>query len=174
MVNVQKGKMLILTPDQANILREGQRKHQLAPDPKAPTIQKLLIQARGLKAQLDENPFLKRNALAKEIGMNPSYLTRVLRLAELAPEIQDYIMNLEPGIYPGPITESRIRFLARNPDPAHQVEEFHCLRQKKSRARYKLKVSLPDRPNDQRSSKSSASTPLGHESGRLILANASS
>jgi hypothetical protein len=134
-VNVQKGKRKILHADQADILKEGQRRYRVDADPRAPTIQKLLIQAHTIKALLDENPLSKRCAIAREIGMNPSYLTRVLHLLNLAPEIQDHIMNLKPSIYPGPITENRIRFLARNPDHNYQITEFHRLSKLRHRSR---------------------------------------
>lgn len=141
-VNGRRGIKLILTPSEAEILRSQQRRYQVSPDPKAPTIQKLLIQAYNLKARLNESPFLTRGALAKEIGMNPSYLTRVLHLLNLAPEIQDYILQMKPSIYPGSITENRIRFLARNPDHHQQVIEFDRFKNLKPRMRYELKPPL--------------------------------
>lgn len=140
---VRKGRKIILTPEEAAAVKKGQRRYQVAPDPKAPTIQKLLIQAYNFKARLEDNPLLRRGELAREIGMNPSYLTRVLHLLNLAPDIQRQIMRLKPSIHPGPLTENRIRFLARNPDHAYQISEFNRLKNKKPRVRYRLKASSP-------------------------------
>jgi len=51
----------------------------------------MLNQARELQAKLNESPNLTRDALAKSIGFSPPYLTRLLNLLNLAPEIHAYI-----------------------------------------------------------------------------------
>ncbi len=135
-VSVAKGRVRILPPIDADEIRATQRRYRPAPPAMPPTIQILLKQARELQARLDTDPFLKRGELAKKIGMNPSYLTRVLHLLNLAPVIQDYILHLPPSIHSGPITENRIRSLARNPDHIYQTREFKRLRELKPRARY--------------------------------------
>jgi len=137
-VSVAKGRVRIVPPIDADEIRSTQRRYRPAPPLLPPTIQVLLKQARELQVRLDTDPFEKRGELAKKIGMNPSYLTRVLHLLNLAPEIQDYILQMRPSIYPGPITENRIRFLARNPDHQYQLKEFNRLRDLKPRARGRL------------------------------------
>ncbi len=141
-VSVAKGRVRILPPIDADEVRATQRRYQPPPAARPPTIQVLLKQAHELQARLDSDPNLKRAELAKEIGVNPSYLTRVLHLLSLAPAIRDYILQMRPSIYPGPITENRIRFLARHPDHGYQIKEFDRLKNMRPRVRYPHKPPL--------------------------------
>lgn len=141
-VSIAKGRVRILPPIDADEVRSNQRRHWLPPAARPPTIQVLLKQALELRARLDSDPNLKRAELAKEVGINASYLTRVLHLLNLAPAIQDHILQMRPSIYPGPITENRIRFLARHPDHGYQIKEFDRLKNMRPRVRYPHKPPL--------------------------------
>jgi AraC-like DNA-binding protein len=123
--NGAKGMRLILTPAAAKAIRSQQRRWQ---EPKPPPIQIMLKQARQLKIRLEQDPDLTRAALANEVGMNPSYLTRILNLLNLAPEIHSYILSLPPSQTKGPITESRIKHLARISNHEDQHREFNLLK----------------------------------------------
>lgn len=135
-VSIAKGRVRILPPIDADEVRLNQRRHWPPPAARPPTIQLLLKQARELQARLDSDPKLTRAELAKEAKINASYLTRVLHLLNLAPAIQDHILQMKLSIYPGPITENRIRFLARHPDHNYQIREFDRLRNMRPRVRY--------------------------------------
>ena len=125
-VNGTKGKKLILPPREAQAIRQRQRRYR---QPRPPPIQLMLGQAHYLKAhRLDRTPGLTRAQLAREIGVTPSYLTRILNLLNLAPEIQKYIDELPPSKIKGAITESRLKRIGRMEDHQVQIEEFEKLR----------------------------------------------
>lgn len=134
-VNGAKGVRLILTPTEVETVRSRQRRWQEA---KPPPIQIMLKQAYELGLRLDQTPGLTRTALANELAMNPSYLTRLLNLLNLAPEIQRYILSLPPNQTKGPITESRIKHLARIADPHLQLKEFEALKSLPARSSFAL------------------------------------
>ncbi len=98
----------------------------------------MLKQAYELGLRLDQTPGLTRTALANELGMNPTYLTRLLNLLNLAPEIQLHILSLSPSQTKGPITESRIKHLARITDPHLQLKEFEALKCLPARSSFAL------------------------------------
>lgn len=84
--------------------REGRQRA-----PKSPRIQELLRQAYTLRDRLVANPGLTRTALAKELGMTPSYLTRILRLLDLPQKFQDRILALPPMAGRAPLSERGLR-----------------------------------------------------------------
>lgn len=95
--------------------------------PKPPRIQAILKQAHEFKARLVAHHGLTQEILAKEKGLNPGHLTRLLRLAALAPEIQQHILALPPSIHRGLVTERRLRCIAAITDHRKQVERFKDL-----------------------------------------------
>ena len=113
--------------------------------PKPPRIQALLRQALEFKARLVADPRLTRDALAREIKIDPSQLTRRLRLAYLAPEIQRHILALPPSIHRGPITERRLRPIAKIPSLREQLERFQELLKNPVRA-YKMSSARGESP----------------------------
>lgn len=86
---------------------------------------------------------MRRVALAAEEGLDPSFLTRILNLLKLAPEIQSYILKMPTSDIQSPISERRIQRLARNPDRAFQIREFDKLKALSGRAR----IPSPKEPN---------------------------
>lgn len=134
-LRVAKGKSQIFYPMEAHAIKAHQRRYRTPPEPRPPTIQILLKQAYQLNKTLEENPDLTRTALAKRIRIEPSMLTRILNLLNLAPEIQAHILKMEPSIYQSPISERRLSHLARNKDHLFQMEGFKRLTVLRPRAR---------------------------------------
>lgn len=82
---------------------------------------------------------MTRAELASQVGIDPSVLSRIFNLLNLAPEIQDHIAKMEPSIHQSPISERRIRELASNSNHEFQKQEFSRLVDVKPRARHKLR-----------------------------------
>ena len=66
-------------------------------------------------------------ALAKQEGIFPTVLTKLIHLTRLAPEIQEHIRTMPATARAGPITLGRMVPLARSPDHRYQLEEFRKL-----------------------------------------------
>ncbi len=63
--------------------------------------------------------------LARRLGFSRARVTQILYLMVLAPEIQRWVEGLEPTSDRPPITERRLRDLARQwPDPDDEFMEF--------------------------------------------------
>src|SRR3989338_7554578 len=109
-----------------NALWEACRKeHEKAPQP--PQIQRIFQQAYDLKARLDSSPGLTQSSLARALGINRVRVTQILNLLRLAPEIQQQILALPPSSTRGPITECRIKHIARISDHQIQLNAYHKL-----------------------------------------------
>jgi len=119
-----KGQKLILTPEKAMAVRSRQRRYRQS---KPLRIQALLRQACDLQDRLNREPGLTRDALAGEVGMDPSRLTQVLNLLSLAPEIRERILALPPSVSRGTVTERRLRPITRIQDSVRQLLEFERL-----------------------------------------------
>jgi hypothetical protein len=61
-------------------------------------------------------------------------LTRLLRLADLSPAVQTHILGLPPAVGRGPITERRLRPIARISDHREQERQFKALLRQPVRA----------------------------------------
>ncbi len=105
---------------------EDYRKRRAAKErqPTPPRIQAILRQAHEFQARLAAAPGLTRAALAREVGISPTRMTMILHLANLAPEILRHLGALPPSIRRPPITERRLRTLARMPDRDAQRAAF--------------------------------------------------
>jgi len=77
---------------------------------------------------LDTNPGLTRLALAKELDLDPSRITQILNLLNLAPQIQTYIQNLSPIRRHNQIGDRQWMRLARIRDQKLQLDEFERLK----------------------------------------------
>lgn len=115
------GKKTLVFPSEAELVQMAQAARAKL---KVPPIQRMLKQACKLQAKLNRSPDLTRDALAKSIGISPPYLTRLLNLLNLAPEIQEYIDALPPSKTKGKITESRLKRVARIEDLEVQKKVF--------------------------------------------------
>ena len=69
----------------------------------------------------------RRLALARELKMDPSQLSRFLNLVNLAPKIQAYIRGLPPTTHRSIITDRDWHRLARTHDRESQLREFDVL-----------------------------------------------
>lgn len=113
-------------------------------EPHPPHIQTTLKRAHELAARLAADPALTHKVLAKEAGLNPGHLTRLLRLADLAPEIQQHILALPPSNHRSVVTERRLRPIAQIEDPKKQLELFRSLLALPIRARKRpLAATVP-------------------------------
>ena len=92
--------------------------------PRRPRIQEALRRAHELKIRLVATPCLTRAALAREIGVHPGQLTRLLQLNDLAPEIQRYIMAMPLCLGWGPITGRALRPIALCRDREDKIRRF--------------------------------------------------
>ncbi|MCB4756518.1 MAG: hypothetical protein LHV69_05735 [Elusimicrobia bacterium] len=110
-----------MPPEEAVAIRANQRRWQV---PKPPRIQTMLELAGQWQSRLDQTPGLKRAALAQELKLNPTYLTRHLNLLKLAPEIQRFIRGLPLSLTKGPIAEWQLMPIARNSDHEKQKQLF--------------------------------------------------
>jgi AraC-like DNA-binding protein len=140
-VNGAKGRKQILSPEEGIAARKRQRRYR---EPKTPFIQTLLKLAYTLKVRLNKSPGLTRDALAKQVRINPSYLTRMLNLLNLAPGIQQHILSMPPETNRGPLTECRMKFIARMTNHKDQLQAFNELLKTPARAKkYKASNAVP-------------------------------
>ena len=82
--------------------RGGRKEIQLPPGAPAPhradnTLVKALARAFRWKRMLETGEFAAINELAEQEGIAPSYMTRVLRLTLLAPDIVEAILDGRTG-----------------------------------------------------------------------------
>lgn len=118
----RRGRKRFVTPEEWEAHQH--RRALKAPKPKPPPIQALLRTAYHFKERLDSTPGLNRLALARDLGMDPSQLTRILNLLNLAPKIQTCIWGLKPTIHKSPIKDRDWHRLARIRDLTLQFQEF--------------------------------------------------
>ena len=86
------------------LIKRGGRKEMILPEAVPAqrvrpdnTLVKALARTFRWKRMLDKGEFATIGELAEREGIAPSYLTRVLRLTLLAPEIVDAILNGQQG-----------------------------------------------------------------------------
>jgi DNA invertase Pin-like site-specific DNA recombinase len=89
--NAQRGEITITAPVRRTIRLESRVRTVPTPQPVA---EHAIIRARQWKRWLDSGEVASRFALAKRTGVDPAMVTRILKLVELAPEIQDYLASL--------------------------------------------------------------------------------
>ena len=65
------------------------------PKPKEPPVEHAIVRARKWQQQLANGRISIRVALAKREGITPGAVTRILKLVELLPEIQDFLAALK-------------------------------------------------------------------------------
>jgi hypothetical protein len=112
-------------PAEADVIKRRQRRYQ---PPRPPPIQELLKRAHELKHRLDSAPGLTRFALAKDLTLDPSRVSQILNLLNLAPKIQVYIRDLPFTKRHDPIGDYQWMRLARIKDRNLQSQEFERLR----------------------------------------------
>jgi len=123
MVTGHNGKKIMLPPDEARAIRESRVK-----SPRPPRIQRDLLEARQLKDRIEKTPGLTRTALANELDISRFELIRRLNLLHLTPDIQNYILNMPPGLNcRGPISKRTLRNIAVISDAEGQRVAFNKL-----------------------------------------------
>ena len=88
-----------------------------------PVLIRLLLRAHTIRARLLEEPSLPLKEIAAEEGISSSYVTRLLRLAFLAPNIVTAILN---GRHPPQLTANRLMDDTRLPLNWSAQRELLC------------------------------------------------
>jgi site-specific DNA recombinase len=88
-----------------------------------PVLVRLLLRAHAIRARLLEEPSLPLKEIAAEEGISSSYVTRLLRLAFLAPDIVTAILN---GRHPPQLTANRLMDDTRLPLDWSAQRELLC------------------------------------------------
>jgi DNA invertase Pin-like site-specific DNA recombinase len=88
-----------------------------------PVLVRLLLRAQAIRARLLEEPSLPLKEIAAEEGISSSYVTRLLRLAFLAPDIVTAILN---GRHPPQLTAHRLMENTRLPLDWTAQRELLC------------------------------------------------
>ena len=88
-----------------------------------PVLVRLLVRAHAIRARLLEDPSLPLKEIAAEEGISSSYVTRLLRLAFLAPDIVTAILN---GRHPPQLTANRLMDDTRLPLDWTAQRELLC------------------------------------------------
>jgi site-specific DNA recombinase len=88
-----------------------------------PVLVRLLLRAHAIRARLLEEPSLPLKEIAAEEGISSSYVTRLLRLAFLAPDLVTAILN---GRHPPQLTANRLMDDTRLPLDWTAQRELLC------------------------------------------------
>ena len=88
-----------------------------------PVLVRLLLRAHAIRARLLEEPSLTLKEIAAEEGISSSYVTRLFRLAFLAPDIVTAILN---GRHPPQLTANRLMDDTRLPLDWTAQRELLC------------------------------------------------
>ena len=114
--NAQRGEITIVAPVRQTLRLEA--RVRTVPIPKA-ELEHPIVRARKWKQWLDNDEVASRLSLAKRVGVDPAMVTRILRLAELAPEIQDYLTGLRT---PGALWHFNIKALGHLAELPHEKQ----------------------------------------------------
>ena len=90
--NAQRGEVTIVAPVRQTLRLEA--RVRTVPIPK-PEVEHPIVRARKWQRWLEGGEVDSRFALAKRVGVDPAMVTRVLKLIELAPDIQNYLAALK-------------------------------------------------------------------------------
>ena len=98
-----------------------------------PTIKDLLRKAEKydselLKAKAVPWIFHTKAGLAKKLGISKARLTQIMNLLKMAPEIQEYLKNLNDPSLLSFFNEKRLRSIASIKDKQTQLEKFEELK----------------------------------------------
>ena len=88
-----------------------------------PGLVRLLVRAHAIRARLVEEPSLPLKEIAAEQGISSSYITRLFRLAFLAPDLVTAILN---GRHPPQLTANRLMDDTRLPLDWRAQRELLC------------------------------------------------
>jgi hypothetical protein len=91
-----------------------------------PRVARLVALAHKLEALLHSGQGKDYAELARQSHVSPARIAQILIFAQLAPEIQEYVLFLRPE-HAGLITERQLRAIAREPRWDRQREQFQRL-----------------------------------------------
>ncbi len=114
-------------PEPPKVTRQRRKAEARKRPPALPVIVVVLRRAREYQQMIDRREAANRAELARKLGLTRARVTQILHLLDLAPEIQAYLDALAPSTTRFPLTESRLRDIARMIDPDDQVAEFEKL-----------------------------------------------
>jgi hypothetical protein len=119
---------MILTV-RARLKRTGIEMRMVVEDGSAPatvdgTLVRLLVRAHAIRARLLQDPSLTLREIAAEEGVVSSYVSRLIRLSFLAPDIVTAICN---GRHPAQLTSNRLMEDTRLPLAWKAQRELFCL-----------------------------------------------
>jgi len=120
--------LMILTVH-ARLKRTGIEMRMVVDDGSAPatvdcTLVRLLVRAHAIRARLLQDPSLTLREIAAEEGVVSSYVSRLIRLSFLAPDIVTAIFN---GRHPAQLTANRLMEDTRLPLDWKAQRELFCL-----------------------------------------------
>ncbi|MGA8688769.1 MAG: hypothetical protein WB662_02370 [Methyloceanibacter sp.] len=113
----------------ARLKRTGIEMRMVVDDGSAPatvdcTLVRLLVRAHAIRARLLQDPSLTLREIAAEEGVVSSYVSRLIRLSFLAPDIVTAIFN---GRHPAQLTANRLMEDTRLPLEWKAQRELLCL-----------------------------------------------
>ncbi|UCD79259.1 MAG: hypothetical protein JSW26_28320 [Desulfobacterales bacterium] len=117
----------ILIPFNSKLFQVLRKTSQAVKSKKRLTIIELLSLAEDFKATINERR-LTMSQLANEQGMTRARMTQIMNLLKLAPEIRDYIKNLEDPDEIKYFTEKKLRNIAILLKPNMQLIKFDKLK----------------------------------------------
>ena len=120
--------LMILTV-RARLKRTGIEMRMVVDDGSAPatvdgTLVRLLVRAHAIRARLLQDPSLTLREIAAEEGVVSSYVSRLIRLSFLAPDMVTAIFN---GRHPAQLTANRLMEDTRLPLEWKAQRELFCL-----------------------------------------------
>jgi hypothetical protein len=98
-----------------------------------PTIKDILFKAEKYsfelsKARAAPGQISTKAELSRKLGISKARLTQIMNLLKLAPEIQDYLKNLNDPSLLNFFNEKRLRSIASIKDNQTQLEKFEELK----------------------------------------------
>lgn len=89
--NAMRGEVVIVAPFQHTVRLDHRVR---APRAAKPEVEHPIVRAQKWQRLLDSGAVPNRLALAKRVGVDPAMVTRILRLVDLVPAIQDYLTKV--------------------------------------------------------------------------------
>ncbi len=96
--------------------------------PRVPRVKELLLQAREWQKMLNSGEVRNQAEIAQREGITRARVTQIMHLLNLAPEIQDHILNMPKSSQRPPITDRALRPITQINDHHEQLEAFQELR----------------------------------------------
>ena len=92
--NAMRGEIVIVTPFNHTIRLDSRVRTVPVPKPRT-VVEHAMVRALKWQALLETGAVPHRLALAKRVGCTPGAVTKVLRLLQLVPEIQEYLVGIK-------------------------------------------------------------------------------